>query len=113
MGAFLAGLSFCTIRSVEHVWKAQVKRLQTWCVPCAHLSACSSCFDTCFCNRRLVRIFFACTVGFDVPVMMFGSPIVWKRAIVFWCATLAKMMAVRALPRACCLLRTLRHLPLG
>jgi Kef-type K+ transport system membrane component KefB len=71
LGAFLAGLSFCTIRSIEHVWKSQVKRLQTW----------------------LVRIFFACTVGFDVPVRRFGSALVWRRAAVFWCATLGKLLA--------------------
>jgi Flp pilus assembly protein TadB len=44
LGAFLAGLSFCTIRSLEHVWKSQVKRLQTWyvrvCVCAAALHHC-------------------------------------------------------------------------
>lgn len=79
MGAFLAGLSFATIRSVEHVWRAQVKRAQTW----------------------LVRIFFACTVGFDVPVRYFGRGAVWRRAAIFWCATLAKLLAgVFAVPLA-------------
>ena len=78
LGAFLAGLSFCTIRSLEHVWKAQVKRLQTW----------------------LVRIFFACTVGFDVPVRRFSSPLVWRRAAIFWVATLSKLSAgVFGVPR--------------
>jgi len=71
LGAFLAGLSFCTIRSIEHVWKSQVKRLQTW----------------------LTRIFFAATVGFGVPVRRFGSALVWRRAVVFWCATLGKLLA--------------------
>jgi hypothetical protein len=42
-----------------------------------------------------VRIFFACTVGFDVPVRLFGSRAVWRKAIVFWCATLGKLLAVR------------------
>ncbi len=99
LGAFLAGLSFCTIRSLEHVWKSQVKRLQTWCVrvcvrTASHHASC--CFlHSRFPPSRLVRIFFACTVGFDVPVKLFGSGIVWKRAVVFYCATLAKLMAVR------------------
>ena len=73
LGAFLAGLSFCSIRSVEQVWKAQVKRVQVW----------------------LVRIFFACTVAFDVPVRRFGSAVVWRRAIVFYLATWGKLLSVR------------------
>jgi len=71
MGAFLAGLSFCTIRSVEHVWKAQVKRLQTW----------------------LIRIFFSATIGFDVPVRLFSKLPVLRRAAVFWAATFGKLLA--------------------
>jgi hypothetical protein len=102
LGAFLAGLSFCTIRSLEHVWKSQVKRLQTWCVRvCVRRGiAYHDIMLMMPSNRaplpsRLVRIFFACTVGFDVPVKLFGSGVVWKRAVVFYCATLAKLMAVR------------------
>ncbi len=71
MGAFLAGLSFCTIRSIEHVWKVQVKRLQTW----------------------LIRIFFACTIGFDVPVKLYKKRAVIRHAAVFWAATFGKLFA--------------------
>jgi Kef-type K+ transport system membrane component KefB len=102
LGAFLAGLSFCTIRSLEHVWKSQVKRLQTWCggrrvlVHLSHRIASAHALSSPL-RLRLVRIFFACTVGFDVPVRLFGSGVVWRRAAVFYCATLAKLMAVRVL----------------
>jgi Kef-type K+ transport system membrane component KefB len=52
LGAFLTGLSLCTLPTMHHIWGAQLKRLQTW----------------------LLRLFFASTVGFDVPIAKFGKP---------------------------------------
>ena len=49
LGAFLAGLSFCSDEHVHHAWTKQVKRLLQW----------------------LLRIFFAATIGFEVPVREF------------------------------------------
>jgi Kef-type K+ transport system membrane component KefB len=55
LGAFLGGLCFCTLSSLHHVWTAQVKRCQTW----------------------LVRVFFAGSVGFSIPITQF-----WTSAVV-------------------------------
>ena len=49
LGAFLAGLSVCSDEHVHHAWTKQVKRLLQW----------------------LLRIFFAATIGFEVPVREF------------------------------------------
>jgi Kef-type K+ transport system membrane component KefB len=54
LGAFLAGVCFCTLPSITHAWERQVKRLQTW----------------------MLRIFFGCTIGFDVPIRKFREPVV-------------------------------------
>lgn len=72
LGSFLAGLSFCTIPSFHHhTWKHQVKRLQTW----------------------TVRIFFACSVGFEVPIGDFWTAKVWTRSALFLCALVGKSWA--------------------
>ncbi len=57
LGAFLAGLSFCTDDRVHMAWSRQVKRLLQW----------------------LLRIFFAATIGFEVPIKSFASADVMKR----------------------------------
>ena len=46
LGAFMGGMSFCRIPRSMQVWQHQLKRLNAW----------------------LIRIFFACTVGFSVPI---------------------------------------------
>ena len=61
LGAFLAGLSFCSDEHVHHAWTKQVKRLLQW----------------------LLRIFFAATIGFEVPVREFVQ--VTTRAILAQC----------------------------
>ena len=71
LGAFLAGVSFCTLHSLQSVWRHQVKRTQAW----------------------LVRIFFAATVAFQTPVRLFAKRRVWARAACFYCATLGKLFA--------------------
>ena len=62
LGAFLTGLSLCSLSSMHRIWDTQLKRLQTW----------------------LLRLFFASTVGFDVPIAHFGKP----RVIAFAAALL-------------------------
>ena len=69
LGAFLGGLSFCSMRSVHDSWRKQVKRVLQF----------------------LVRLFFAATVGFAVPVKSFGSAAVFGRALVFFLAIGGKL----------------------
>mmetsp|Transcript_920 Transcript_920/g.2747 ORF Transcript_920/g.2747 Transcript_920/m.2747 type:complete len:576 (-) Transcript_920:169-1896(-) len=69
LGAFLAGLSCCTIPRLHDAWIKQVKRLQSW----------------------LVKLFFAATCGFIVPVRSFASATVLGRAALFSCAGLGKL----------------------
>ena len=71
LGAFLAGVSFCTLHSLQSVWRHQVKRTQAW----------------------LARLFFAATVAFQTPVRLFAKRRVWSRAACFYCATLGKLLA--------------------
>ena len=61
LGCFLAGLCFCTDHHTHPVWQAQVKRLLQW----------------------LMRLFFACTIGFEVPIKNLGSGKVWGHAALY------------------------------
>ena len=70
LGVFLAGLTFCTMHSVEYIWVKQVKRLQTW----------------------LVRIFFAATVGFEIPINDLWNARTWSMAGAFLLAWLGKLV---------------------
>merc|ERR1719464_1847031 len=54
LGAFLAGLCFCTDHTIHHAWHHQIKRVLQW----------------------MLRIFFAATIGFQIPILEFGSPTV-------------------------------------
>jgi len=57
MGSFLAGLTFCSSERLHHLFVRQFKRLLQW----------------------LMRIFFACTIGFQVPIMDFAdATIIWQ-----------------------------------
>ena len=68
-GAFLAGLCFCTAHSVELIWQRQVKRILKW----------------------LLRIFFACTVGFSIPANEFTNPRVVTMGLAFFTAIIGKL----------------------
>ena len=46
LGAFLAGLCFCSDHVVHATWDRQVKRVYAW----------------------LMRLFFAATIGFEIPI---------------------------------------------
>lgn len=69
LGAFLGGLCFCSLRSFQHLWHAQVKRLQSW----------------------LVRLFFAATVGFQIPARSLFKPRVLTMAAAFLLALVGKL----------------------
>ena len=65
LGAFLGGLMFCTLSSVKSVWHHKVKSLLQW----------------------LVRIFFACSVAFEVPIRdLWTGPILARAAVFLLCA---------------------------
>lgn len=77
LGAFLAGFCFCTDEHVHHTWKRQVKRVATF----------------------LMRYFFACSIGFTVPVEDFGNLEVWKRASILLLCVFGKIcMGFFAMP---------------
>lgn len=69
MGAFIAGLAFCTSHELHLEFVKQFKRVLQW----------------------LMRIFFAASIGFQVPITDFGSgEVIWK-ALVFTVALLGKL----------------------
>ena len=60
MGAFLAGLSFCKSHDLHVIFGAQFKRILQW----------------------LMRIFFAASIGFQVPITSFGSgKVIWQALV--------------------------------
>lgn len=70
LGALLAGLSFSTIRASEHVWELQVKRLLHW----------------------VIKIFFAATIGFEVPIRSFWSRDVLYQSAAFLVPVVVKLV---------------------
>jgi len=69
MGAFLAGLVFCTDHDLHVEFVSQFKRVLQW----------------------LMRIFFASTIGFQVPIKNFGSFKVLWQGLLFTLALLGKL----------------------
>merc|ERR1719297_291197 len=69
LGAFLAGLCFCTDHTIHHVWHHQIKRVLQW----------------------MLRIFFAATIGFAIPILQFGSAQVIWRGLVYCIAGIGKV----------------------
>jgi len=69
MGAFIAGLVFCTDHELHVSFVSQFKRILQW----------------------LMRIFFASTIGFQVPVKNFANgTVIWK-GLVFTLALIGKL----------------------
>jgi len=68
LGAFLAGLSFCTSHGLHQLWITRFATVLQW----------------------LLRIFFAASIGFQVPVRAFGNPTVIWQGLVFTGALLGK-----------------------
>ena len=70
LGCFIAGFCFCQEKLVHHVWVTQVKRILSW----------------------LLRIFFACTIGFEIPIKSFGDGQVLAYATILMLAILGKLV---------------------
>jgi Kef-type K+ transport system membrane component KefB len=70
LGCFIAGFCFCTEKLVHHVWVSQVKRILSW----------------------LLRIFFACTIGFEIPIKSFGDGQVIAYAMILMLAIFGKLI---------------------
>jgi len=86
LGAFLGGLSFASLPSVHALWARQVKRIQVF----------------------LLRLFFAATIGFSIPIAHFWTGGAWALALALWAATSAAKAATGLLakPRSasgCCM----------
>ena len=69
MGAFIAGLVFCSDSGTHHMFVHQFKRVMQW----------------------LLRIFFAASIGFQVPFGKFGNPTVILQGLLFILALLGKV----------------------
>lgn len=69
LGALMAGLSFSTVHSVHHVWEGQVKRILKW----------------------LLKVFFASTIGFEIPIKAFWTLPILGKAAVFTLCIIAKL----------------------
>jgi len=68
-GAFLAGLSFSQVEGVHHTFITEVGAIMEW----------------------LLRIFFSASIGFQVPIKMFGNKTVIAWGFAFYIAVLAKV----------------------
>lgn len=69
MGAFVSGLTFCRSHSLHHIFVSQFKRI-------LHL---------------LMKIFFAASIGFQVPIKSFGSGTVIGKGLILTLALLGKL----------------------
>eukprot|EP00054_Salpingoeca_dolichothecata_P013646 m.76211 g.76211 ORF g.76211 m.76211 type:complete len:643 (+) comp20582_c0_seq2:102-2030(+) len=69
LGAFLAGLSFCVVRCIHASWEHHVRQIRVW----------------------LLRLFFAATVGFQIPILDFWNGRVLGRAFLFFVCILGKL----------------------
>jgi len=69
MGAFIAGLAFCSDSGAHHMFVHQFKRVMQW----------------------LLRIFFAASIGFQVPIAKFGNLKVLLQGLFFTLALLGKV----------------------
>lgn len=67
-GAFLAGATFSQIESAHHAFIKQTHQLMTW----------------------LLRVFFAASIGFQVPVKLFSDPYVIGWGFILYACVLAK-----------------------
>ncbi len=72
MGAFIAGLTFCHSDGLHHQFVRQFKRILQW----------------------LMRIFFASTIGFQVPILDFGNATIIWQGLVFCLSWLIGKVAV-------------------
>ncbi|GAX16357.1 hypothetical protein FisN_27Lh071 [Fistulifera solaris] len=76
-GVFLAGLTFCKIRSVHAFFVNYARPIHVW----------------------LLRVFFSATIGFQVPITQFHESYVLKWGFAFLFATFAKVPIGLMVPR--------------
>eukprot|EP01084_Bolivina_argentea_P055901 102389_1 len=69
LGAFLAGLLFCNDHTIHHVWEKQMQKIMHW----------------------LLRIFFSCTIGFEVPILDFLVPNVVLTGLIYFLSIFGKL----------------------
>lgn len=69
LGAFLAGLCFCHDHHMHTMWQQQMKRLMSW----------------------LLRLFFACTIGFEVPIQDVWTGEIMLNTTLFFTAIVGKL----------------------
>lgn len=69
MGCFVAGLTFCSSHALHHLFVRQFKRLLQW----------------------LMRIFFAASIGFQVPIKDFADTTIIWQGLVYTLALLGKV----------------------
>jgi len=77
LGAFLAGMVFCTLPQIKEVWHSQVKRIETW----------------------MLRLFFSTTIAFKVPVRDLWDPKVLTFTAALLIPLLGKMVTGVFAPR--------------
>jgi len=70
LGAFLAGLCFCTDHTIHHVWDHQIKRVLSW----------------------MLRVFFAATIGFAIPIQEFANVRVITRGLIYCVCDIGKIV---------------------
>mmetsp|Transcript_12442 Transcript_12442/g.34930 ORF Transcript_12442/g.34930 Transcript_12442/m.34930 type:complete len:706 (-) Transcript_12442:427-2544(-) len=70
LGAFLGGLCFCTAEPLMPVWHNNAYQILSW----------------------LLRVFFACTLGFEVPIQDLWTPAVLTMAAAFLLAFFGKFV---------------------
>jgi Kef-type K+ transport system membrane component KefB len=76
-GAFLAGATFSQIESAHHAFIKKTHQLMTW----------------------LLRVFFAASIGFQVPVKLFGDPYVIGWGFILYACVMAKFPLMCFVPQ--------------
>ncbi len=76
-GAFLAGATFSQIESAHHTFIEKTHQLMTW----------------------LLRVFFAASIGFQVPVKLFSDPYVIGWGFILYCCVMAKFPLMFYVPQ--------------
>jgi Kef-type K+ transport system membrane component KefB len=79
MGAFVTGLAFCTSHELHVTFVRQFKRILPW----------------------LMRIFFAASIGFQVPIKDFADGVVIYQGLLFVLALLGKLTVSHPLASIC------------
>jgi Kef-type K+ transport system membrane component KefB len=88
MGAFVTGLAFCTSHELHVTFVRQFKRILQW----------------------LMRIFFAASIGFQVPIKDFADGVVIYQGLLFALALLGKLTVSHMLTIIKTLKRALMHI---